>query len=144
MKKGAKNKIKFNKNEGLFLGHHPLVEKSPPATEIYTIYTYLLTYILGISPEKNWKKKWRYFQNSVCYQKFYLIVNFLSAKGLTKKCNFGRGAAYWFNLVYQLVTTTIYRSITSHTTIGLFMYFWTLIVKVQNLSNSSFWIFDPE
>ena len=33
-KKNAKIKIKFPKNEGCFFGQHPLVEKSPTATDI--------------------------------------------------------------------------------------------------------------
>ena len=40
-KKKAKIKINFQKNEGYFSEQHPLVEKSPTATDIY-IYVYLI------------------------------------------------------------------------------------------------------
>ena len=43
--KKANIKIKFQKNDGLFFGHHPLVEKSPTATVLYT-YIYLEFFLI--------------------------------------------------------------------------------------------------
>ena len=35
--KKSENKNKIAKNEGYFFGQHPLVEKSPTATDIYSV-----------------------------------------------------------------------------------------------------------
>ena len=49
-KKIAKFKIKFQKNEEYFFGQHPLVEKSPTATDIYyNIYQLIIKKISKMS-----------------------------------------------------------------------------------------------
>ena len=46
--KGAKNKINFKKMT-FFFGNHPMVEKSPPATDIHT-YLYLVIFYFKSYP----------------------------------------------------------------------------------------------